>query len=221
MSFPFLIIISCNLPTEFQPFPEHGHRTWVMSIMTVAKIETPADVVDICEAALVRRAKSGDMSAFEALYRRYVPRVFGLCLRMVGDSGLAEEITQDVFVRVWEKLHLFRGDSSLAPWLLAVTANVVKRHWRLSRRKTDIECSMESLEKARGSVRPEIGEPLGNVDLEKAIGQLPEKARKVLVLHDIEGYQHSEIAGMMGITIGTTKAQLHRARRMLREALSL
>lgn len=189
--------------------------------MTAVKIENMTNSVDSFEAALIHRAKDGDLNAFETLYNCYVPRVFGLCLRMIGDSTLAEEITQDIFVRIWEKLHLFRRDYPFTPWLLAVAVNVVRSHWRSSRKKEERELLIELSEISREERSPVPNLPAEKFDLEKAIGKLPERARQVFVLHDVEGYRHEEIAGMLGITAGTTKAQLHRARRMLKEVLSL
>lgn len=192
-----------------------------MTVITPAKIKDRASVVDIGEAGLLCRVKTGDLSAFEELYNRYVPRVYGLCFRMIGNPSLAEEITQDVFVRVWEKLHHFKSDNPFTPWLLAVAVNVVRGHRRSNKRKADKDYPMELFERTKEWDSTATGGLYDNIDIEKAIGRLPEGARKVFVLHDIEGYRHAEIAKMMGITSGTTKAQLHRARRILREELSL
>lgn len=170
----------------------------------------------------VARAAAGDRGAFERLYRQHVNRVFSLCVRMVADRGRAEELTQDVFVRAWEKLNLFRGESSFATWLHRLTVNVV-----LNARKTD------GRQKSRFEENDEdagmdahagvVGMPLAPgdmLDLEQAITKLPPGARRVFVLHDVEGYKHEEIAEMLGVTSGATKAQLHRARLLLREALN-
>lgn len=189
--------------------------------MTAVKIENRTGSVDPFEADLIHRAKDGDLGAFETLYDCYVPRVFGLCLRMVGDSTLAEEITQDIFVRVWEKLHLFRRGSSFTPWLLAVAVNEGKGHWRSSRKKEERELQMELSDTSGEGYSQPTCRPAEKINLDKAIEKLPERDRQVFVLHDVEGYRHEEIAGMLGVTAGTTKAQLHRARRMLREVLSL
>lgn len=174
-------------------------------------------VADLEEARLIRRSREGDMAAFEGLYRRFVPRVFGLCLRMAGDPGRAEELTQDVFVRVWEKLHLFRGNQPFAPWLLTVATNVVLSDRRSRRRLAARERPADELDH-REDTSPRRDSNSG-MDLEGAVLSLPEGARSVFVLHDIQGYRHDEIAGLLGVAIGTSKAQLHRARRMLRERL--
>jgi RNA polymerase sigma-70 factor (ECF subfamily) len=142
---------------------------------------------------------------------------------MVADRDRAEELTQDVFVRAWEKLHLFRGESSFATWLHRLTVNVV-----LNARKTDgrQRSRFEENDDDAGGMdaRPGvIGSPLAPgdlLDLEEAITTLPPGARRVFILHDVEGFKHEEIAEMLGVTSGATKAQLHRARLLLREALN-
>ena len=171
----------------------------------------------------VARAAAGDRGAFERVYRLHVNRVYSLCTRMVGDRTRAEELTQDVFVRAWEKLHLFRGESSFSTWLHRLTVNVV-----LNARKTDgrQRSRFEEPDEEQGGMDAlpgVVGMPLAPgdlLDLEEAITRLPPGARRVFVLHDVEGYKHEEIAEMLGVTSGATKAQLHRARMLLREALN-
>ena len=171
----------------------------------------------------VARAAAGDRGAFERLYRLHVNRVFSLCARMVNDRERADELTQDVFVRAWEKLHLFRGDSSLSTWLHRLTVNLV-----LNARKSDNRQRSrfdEPDEEAGGmdAFPGVVGMPLAPgdlLDLDEAVAKLPPGARRVFVLHDVEGYKHEEIADMLGVTSGATKAQLHRARLLLREALN-
>ena len=168
-------------------------------------------------------AASGDRLAFERLYRQHVNRVFSLCIRMVSDSGRAEELTQDVLVRAWEKLSLFRGDSSFNTWLHRLTVNVV-----LNARKSEgrHQARFEEQDEEGGGIDAlpgVVGMPLAPgdlLDLEHAMTRLPPGAKRVFVLHDVEGYKHEEIAGMLGVTTGATKAQLHRARLLLREALN-
>jgi RNA polymerase sigma-70 factor (ECF subfamily) len=167
-------------------------------------------------------AASGDRQAFERLYRKHMNRVFSLCARMVADRQRAEELTQDVFVRAWEKLHLFRGESSFATWLHRLAVNVVLNDRKTEgRRRTRFE--EEDEEHGMDSFVGVVGMPLAPgdmLDLEEAIKRLPPGARRVFTLHDVEGYKHEEIAEMLGVTTGATKAQLHRARRLLREALN-
>jgi RNA polymerase sigma-70 factor (ECF subfamily) len=171
----------------------------------------------------VARAAAGDRSAFERLYRDHVNRVYSLCARMVADRGRAEELTQDVFVRAWEKLHLFRGESSFATWLHRLTVNLVLNARKSEgRQRTRFEESDEEMG-GMDALPGVVGMPLppGDLlDLEEAIERLPPGARRVFVLHDVEGYKHEEIADMLGVTSGATKAQLHRARLLLREALN-
>lgn len=171
----------------------------------------------------VARAAAGDRGAFERVYRLHVNRVYSLCTRMVGDRTRAEELTQDVFVRAWEKLHLFRGESSFSTWLHRLTVNVV-----LNARKSEgrDRSRYEENDDESGGMDAHpgvVGMPLAPgdlLDLEEAIAKLPPGARRVFVLHDVEGYKHEEIADMLGVTSGATKAQLHRARLLLREALN-
>lgn len=173
----------------------------------------------------MQRAAAGDAAAFEALYRAHSPRVFALCLRMSGSQARAAELTQDVFVHLWERIGTFRGDAALSSWIHRVTVNVVLNDARRSRRREQHEQTAPdddgtgavSRVEERGSVRP--ASVLEAVDLERAIATLPEGARIVFVLHDVEGYRHEEIARMTGTAEGTCRAQLHRARKLLMEEL--
>jgi RNA polymerase sigma-70 factor, ECF subfamily len=175
------------------------------------------------ELALARLASSGDESAFERLYRSHSGRVFALCLRLSGSRQRATELTQDVFVQVWRRLSSWRGDSALASWIYRLTVNLVLSNVRGEQRRQKHEMNEEdttdSGEQAAniGIVRPaSVGEA---IDLERAIAALPAGARTVFVLHDVEGYRHEEIARMTGTAEGTCRAQLHRARKLLIEAL--
>ena len=166
---------------------------------------------------LVRRAQSGDEEAFGALYRSHVGRVHALCLRLAGDAQAATELTQDVFVRAWEALPSFRGESALGSWLHRLAMNVFLGSRRAAGRR---EKRVFAVAEPQLVERPTEPSPAGTgLDLERAIAGLPEGARMVFVLHDVEGYQHGEIARMVGIAEGTSKAQLFRARRLLREVL--
>ena len=166
---------------------------------------------------LVHRAQKGDVRAFEELYREHVGRVFAVCLRMVGNSRRAEELTQDAFVRVWEMIGSFRGESAFSSWLHRVAVNVVLVDIRSSKR---YQSRVESTDDLESHDQPDGGRSHGErLDLEKAIAGLPPQARAIFVLYDIEGFKHEEIAEQMGLAVGTTKAQLHRARRLLREVL--
>ena len=176
-------------------------------------LRTASDASDVALAA------AGDRLAFERLYRANVNRVLAVCARMVGDRSLAEELTQDVFVRAWAKLSLFRGDSAFGTWLHRLAVNVVlnarKSEGRKRSRFEDDGDAIDDLPQ-----RTSVSLPGASLDLEAAIATLPAGARRVFVLHDVEGYKHEEIAEMFGITSGGSKAQLHRARHLLREALN-
>ena len=184
--------------------------------MTVA-IPEPQSLHPLADAASdVALAAAGDRRAFERLYRDHVDRVYSLCARMAGDRNTAEELTQDVFVRAWEKLALFRGESSFGTWLhrlaVNVTLNQLKtdgRHQKRSTGEPEVMDALPALPLAPGD----------RMDLEKAIAALPPGARRIFILHDVEGFKHEEIAVQLGITSGGSKAQLHRARLLLREAL--
>jgi RNA polymerase sigma-70 factor (ECF subfamily) len=166
----------------------------------------------------VQLAVAGDRHAFERLYRANVNRVYAVCVRMCGDRTRAEELAQDAFVRAWERLPQFRGDSAFSTWLHRLTVNVVleaQRSERRSRARTESDDVLDAEQPV--SRREHHAEKL---DLAVAIAALPPGARAVFALHDVEGYKHEEIAEMLDITSGGSKAQLHRARRLLREALA-
>jgi len=166
---------------------------------------------------LVNRARDGDQLAFRALYDRNVDRVFRLCFRMVGDEGLAREYTQDAFVRIWERLHQFRGDSAFSTWLHSIAVSVVLNGIRKSDRHRKRERSLEDAGFVAGKeVRCEPGV---KDRLEDAVDGLPEIYRTVFLMYDLEGFRHSEIAEVLGVAVGTSKARLHRARELLRGAL--
>jgi len=179
-------------------------------------LRSPVDSVPAAEPPSdVARAAAGDARAFEALYRAHLPRVHSLVRRMTAGRD-ADELTQDVFVRVWQKLATFRGDSSFATWLHRLAVNVVIERFRTEQtrraRMHDGEQIFELLP-APAQTR-DIG-----MDFETALERLPDGARQIFVLHDVEGYKHHEIATMLEISAGTSKAQLHRARMMLRTHL--
>jgi RNA polymerase sigma-70 factor (ECF subfamily) len=165
----------------------------------------------------VRRAQAGDADAFAALYRAHVGRVYAVCLRFEADAAAAEERTQDVFVRAWDRLQTFRHESAFGTWLHRLAVNVVLAHrraeWRRDLRVTVME-EPDLPEAPRPSSDPGL-----RMDLDAAMVTLPPGARAVFVLHDVEGYGHAEIAQLTGIAEGTSKAQLFRARRLLRKAL--
>ncbi len=167
---------------------------------------------DRAEAA---RAAAGDAQAFERLYREHVGRVHALVRRMLDDQD-ADEVTQDVFVRAWQKLGTYRGDAAFGTWLHRLAVNVIlERRATLGRTRDRLhEDDAPLATVASGDRRPELA-----LDFESAIARLPEGARTVFVLHDVEGYTHEEIAERLGLAAGTSKSQLHRARMALRTHL--
>ncbi|HEX5005073.1 MAG TPA: RNA polymerase sigma factor [Gemmatimonadales bacterium] len=166
----------------------------------------------------IQRARDGDPDAFRVLYEGHVGRIYALCLRLSGDPARAEELVQDTFVRAWEKLPGFRGESAFGTWLFRIAVNVVHAEGRSrGRREARVALTADTDALPAPGRAPDPGTRL---DMEQAIAGLPEGARTVFLLYDVEGYQHAEIARMTGIAEGTSKAQLFRARRLLREVLS-
>lgn len=169
------------------------------------------------EKAVVRAAQGGDRSAFEELYKENVRRVYALAYRLTGNPNDAEELTQEAFIRAWQKLPSFRGDSAFSSWMHPLTINAAYSEKRSRGRREARVMPVEDLTVFDGGA-PEETPGLG-VDLERALAELPNGARQVFVLHDVYGYKHEEIGTLIGVAVGTSKAQLHRARRLLREAL--
>jgi len=167
------------------------------------------------DAMDVARAARGDVQAFERLYRTHIPRVHGIVRRMAGGRDV-DELAQDVFVRAWQKLGTFRGESAFTTWLHRLTVNVVLERFRSGSTERSRRVDSESVfETARSTPsRPDL-----SMDFEAALEKLPDGAREIFVLHDVEGYKHHEIGTLLGISPGTSKAQLHRARMMLRKHL--
>ena len=167
------------------------------------------------EADWIARAQRSDAKAFEALYRLHVDRVYGLCLRMTGNVSEAEDCTQEAFIQAWNKLELFRGDSAFGTWLHRIAVNSVLGRMRKSKREQDrIQVAAETI------LSPLPAADTGELqDLADAIDRLPAGARHVFVLHAVYGYSHEETGNMLDIAAGTSKAQLHRARRLLAQQL--
>jgi RNA polymerase sigma-70 factor (ECF subfamily) len=171
------------------------------------------------ELGWVAGARGGDRAAFERLYRLHCGRIYSLCWRLAGgDHALAEDLVQDAFVRAWSKLDQFEGRSAFGTWLHRLAANVALSDRRLRLRRVERERPTDEVVERSAVGARDVSAPLA-ADLEQAIAALPERARTVLVLFDVEGYRHEEIAGLTGMAVGSSKAQLHRARRLVREAL--
>jgi RNA polymerase sigma-70 factor (ECF subfamily) len=179
----------------------------VLRFQPAAALRCPIGVPEDRDHDLCARALGGDVRAFERLYAAHSGRVHALARRLAGAD--ADELTQDVFVRAWQKLATFRGEGSFAGWLRTLAVRLVANHIRAR------------LDRPAAAPEPpaRMSPPELRLDLEAAIGRLPAGARAVFVLHDVEGYGHDEIAQLLGVTVGTTKSQLHRARALLRAAL--
>ncbi|MCE9601858.1 MAG: RNA polymerase sigma factor [Gemmatimonadetes bacterium] len=175
---------------------------------------TPSDRPDD-----VRLAQNGDTEAFARLYRLHVGRINALALRLTGERRKAEELVQDAFVRAWQKLGTFRGESALPTWLHRLTVNVFLLDDRSDRRRALRELPEESAPESMAAIPRPAMETEDRIDLERAIARLPDGARIAFVLHDIHGYDHAEIAAMSGVAPATIRVQLHRARRRLKEML--
>lgn len=167
------------------------------------------------EAVWIAHAKRGSVDAFERLYRLYVRQVFGVCRRLLDSNEDAEDMTQRVFLQAWKRLEGFRGDSGLGTWLRRIAVNLI-----IDQRRAGWREQLESLGDEKDQLpSPRERSPGKVVDLERALGMLARGPRQVLVLHDVEGYTHAEVAALLGVTVGTTKTQLFRARKALREWL--
>ncbi|WP_425608450.1 RNA polymerase sigma factor [Thermomonas mangrovi] len=185
--------------------------------LTPDAIEAPS--AEACEdAALVRRAAAADIAAFEQLYRRHHARMHGVIARLVGQAGArAEDLVQEAFVRAWQALPAFRFESAVSTWLHRLAVNTALMELRSRRGRPgmdDDEDALDSLPTADTAGNAMLGR-----DLERAVASLPPRARAVLVLHDVEGWKHEEIAAELGMAVGSSKAQLHRARHLLRERI--
>jgi RNA polymerase sigma-70 factor, ECF subfamily len=175
----------------------------------------------------IRLAQLGDAAAFETIYQLHSRRVYALCLRMTGDPVEAEDLTQDAFLQLFRKIHTFRGESAFSSWLHRLTANIVLMRFR---KKRPVPASLDEITSADGEKdRPafEIGGPdlrlagvFDRMNLHTAIEELPEGYRSMFLLHDVQGYEHKEIANMLDCSIGNSKSQLHKARKRLRELLN-
>jgi RNA polymerase sigma-70 factor (ECF subfamily) len=180
----------------------------------------PAERPEPGEADLIAGARAGDMAAFERLYRAHVARVYGLCLRMTRHQQTAEDLTQETFVNAWRSLSAFEGRSGFGTWLHRIAVNAVLARGRSPQGRgevsiTDFDGQEREFESHDGM---DTATP---IDLERAIETLPPGARDVMVLHGVYGYSHEEAADMLGVAVGTCKAQLHRARRLLRERMGM
>lgn len=178
----------------------------------------------LSEAQAIERAKQGDAAAFETLYHLHKRRVYSLCLRMTANTAAAEDLTQEAFLQLFRKIGTFRGESAFSTWLHRMAVNVVLM--QLRKKGLSVVSLEESMESEEEAPRKEPGAEdvnlAGSIDrlrLENAVGSLPPGYRMIFLLHDVEGYEHNEIAGMVGCSIGNSKSQLHKARMKLRDLL--
>jgi len=182
---------------------------------------------DANEAELIERAKLGDAHAFQALYDKHKRRVYSLCLRMTANTAEAEDLTQEAFLQLYRKIATFRGESAFSTWLHRLSVNVVLMHLRkkslqvVSLEETTQGSEEDTQKKDFGAEDLALAGSIDRLQLEKAVDNLPPGYRTIFVLHDIEGYEHNEIATIVGCSIGNSKSQLHKARMKLRDLLKM
>ena len=189
-----------------------------MGTVVAFRMTGVAEDEGVSEALLVKQARGGDVAAFESLYRRHAGRVYALCLRMTRSPDRAEDCVQEAIVKAWRSLPAFEGRSAFGTWLHRIAVNqVLSLQRKESRRPGHLELVEERLEQTDD--RPRERDAGIEMDLEEAVGSLPPGARNVFVLFAVHGYSHEETANMLGVAVGTCKAQLHRARKLLAERL--
>jgi RNA polymerase sigma-70 factor (ECF subfamily) len=178
----------------------------------------------ISEAEAIERAKQGDAEAFEVLYNLHKRRVYSLCLRMTANTAAAEDLTQEAFLQLYRKIATFRGESAFSTWLHRMAVNVVlmqlrKKGLPVVPLEDTVETEEETPRKELGMTDPALAGSVDRLQLQRSVEALPPGYRTIFLLHDVEGYEHNEIAGMVGCSIGNSKSQLHKARMKLRELL--
>ena len=182
---------------------------------------------DPLEAELIERAKQGDAQAFQSLYDKHKRRVYSLCLRMTSNTAEAEDLTQEAFLQLFRKIGTFRGESAFSTWLHRLSVNVVLMHLRkkslpvVSLEETTQPGEEDTPKKDFGAEDLALAGSIDRLQLQKAVYDLPPGYRTIFVLHDVQGYEHNEIAQMVGCSIGNSKSQLHKARMKLRDLLRL
>jgi len=186
----------------------------------------PADLPKSIETSVVARAQTGDHQAFTELYSMHKNRVYRLCLRMVGNIPLAEDLTQEAFLQLYRKIATFQGNAAFSTWLHRLTFNVVLMHLRKKGLcLTSLECTMVEvpegqLARSFGTLDRNLAGSIDRLAIERALKTLPPGYRTIFLLHDVEGFEHQEIASQQKCTVGNSKSQLHKARRRLRSVLS-
>ena len=207
--------------TETLNFPVLQSETSKVSSKSKANQKAKKDVAAMTDYELSQASSKGDMVAFEEVYNRHHRRVYAICLRMLKNSNEAEDLTQDVFIQLHRKIGSFRGDSAFTTWLHRLTVNQVLMHFR--KRTVKFEKTTEEgdtpVQIVRGSEKPGKMPVVDKIALDNAIKELPNGYKNVFILHDIEGFEHEEVARILGCSVGTSKSQLHKARLKLRKLL--
>ncbi|CAN5764628.1 RNA polymerase sigma factor [soil metagenome] len=184
-------------------------------------VNAKAEAAPRSDHSLAKAAGEGDLTAFEELYQRHNRRVYSICLRMTRNESQAEDLAQEAFIQLFRKMSSFRGDSAFTTWLHRLTVNQCLMHFRKSSVKLErtTEEGETPVQTVRGTENPNRMPVLDRISLDKAIAQLPPGYHRVFLLHDVEGYEHEEIAKILGVAVGTSKSQLHKARMKLRGLL--
>ena len=210
------------MTTEALNFPVFQNDTAAGGLETAQQTANPPiDIAKATDFELATAASKGDMPSFEEIYTRHHRRVYSICLRMLQNTSEAEDLTQDVFIQLYRKIGSFRGDSAFTTWLHRMTVNQVLMHFR--KRTVKFEKTTEEGETpdqvVTGTANPERMRIVDKIALDNAIAQLPEGYKNVFVLHDVEGFEHEEVARILGCSVGTSKSQLHKARLKLQKLL--
>lgn len=210
------------MTTETLSYPVfHSDQGVKVDEVSFSKAKPVADINTAKDIELTRMATGGDMAAFEEIYRRHHRRVYSICLRMLQNTSEAEDLTQDVFIQLYRKIGSFRGDSAFTTWLHRMTVNQVLMHFR--KRTVKYERTTEEGETpvqiVTGTSNPEKMRIVDKIALDNAIEQLPAGYKNVFMLHDVQGFEHEEVARILGCSVGTSKSQLHKARLKLQKLL--
>jgi RNA polymerase sigma-70 factor, ECF subfamily len=209
------------MTTETLNYPVFQSDSAVTPKTKKAVTKAKAETTKVTDFELTQLAATGDMVAFEEIYQRHHRRVYSICLRMLQNAFEAEDLTQDVFIQLYKKIGSFRGDSAFTTWLHRMTVNQVLMHFR--KRNVKYEKTTEEGETpdqiVTGTADPEKMRVVDKIALENAIDQLPDGYKNVFLLHDVEGFEHEEVARILGCSVGTSKSQLHKARLKLRKLL--
>src|SRR5688500_16266153 len=210
------------MTTQTLNFPGfHSDQGVETDVVQFAGAKALGDLSKVKDLELTKAAAQGDMAAFEEIYKRHHRRVYSVCLRMLQNTSEAEDLTQDVFIQLYRKIGSFRGDSAFTTWLHRMTVNQVLMHFR--KRTVKFEKTTEEGETpvqiVSGTANPERMRIVDKIALDNAIEQLPTGYKNVFVLHDVEGFEHEEVARILGCSVGTSKSQLHKARLKLQKLL--